>query len=314
MRCRARFRCCTLIVAVLWVLAARVEAQTARIGGLVRDEDARPLKGATVVAESAASGVSLTATTDDKGRFTIIGLRPGIWRVVAQAPGHAPQGGDMSVRASVSLNPPVTFALRRTAPPPSAVLGGLNAKEVQTALLAADSLFNQQKWEEAATAYRSLLTKAPGLSVLNLQIAAALRNRQEYDAAIGAYQELLKLDPSSQKAVIGISQTQMEKGDAAAAEETLTRRAAERGDGKHVFFALAELKAGRGQTEEADRWYQRAADADPAWGKPRYKLGMSALARGDNQSAARLMSQVVRVDPVSPEATEAKTVLEQLRK
>ena len=55
--------------------------------------DGKPIKGATITAENANIGSSFTATTDDKGRFTIIGLRAGTWRFIAQAPGFAAEGG-----------------------------------------------------------------------------------------------------------------------------------------------------------------------------------------------------------------------------
>ena len=70
------------------------------------------------------------------------------------------------------------------------------------------------------------MTKAPTLSVINLQIAAAYRNKKEYDNAIAAYNELLKADPNNDKAKIGLGMTNLEKGDLAAADETLVCRRA----------------------------------------------------------------------------------------
>ena len=68
------------------------------------------------------------------------------------------------------------------------------------------------------------MAKAPALSVINLQIAAAYRNKKEYDNAIAAYNELLKADPDNDKAIVGIGMTNMEKGDLAG-----RRRDAEQG-------------------------------------------------------------------------------------
>ena len=61
-----------------WRSAASAAAQTGRVGGVVKDEAGQPIKGATVTAENpGASPSSFTATTDDKGRFSIIGLKTG---------------------------------------------------------------------------------------------------------------------------------------------------------------------------------------------------------------------------------------------
>src|SRR5438067_1979759 len=102
-------------------------------------------------------------------------------------------------------------------------LAALAAKDLQAELAAADALYNQQKWDDAVAAYRGIMTKAPSLSVINLQIAAAYRNKKDYDAAIAAYNDLLKVDPNNEKAIVGIGMTNLEKGDLKAAEDTLTK-------------------------------------------------------------------------------------------
>ncbi|MEQ1912252.1 MAG: carboxypeptidase-like regulatory domain-containing protein, partial [Vicinamibacterales bacterium] len=66
-------------------LSGTAAAQNGRVNGIVREEGGQPLKGATVTAENTNVGQSFTATTDDKGRFNMIGLRTGEWRFIAQA-------------------------------------------------------------------------------------------------------------------------------------------------------------------------------------------------------------------------------------
>jgi tetratricopeptide (TPR) repeat protein len=292
--------------------AASAIAQPGRVGGVVRDDKGEPIKGATITAENVNIGSTFTATTDDKGRFTIIGLRAGQWRFIAQAPGYAPEAGDMPVRSG-SPNPPISFALRRTGPGTTGVLSGISARDLQTELSAADALFNAQRWDEAIAAYRAIAGRAPVLHVVHLQIAAAHRARKDYDAAIAAYGEILKADPANEKATTGIALTQLERGDAAAAEATLLR-AAQGAAGRDILFSLGEVKSARGQTDEAAQWYQKASAADPSWGKPLYKLGMLAQSRGDSSAAVKYLSQVLAVDPISSEAALAKASLDQLKK
>ena len=61
-------------------------------------------------------------------------------------------------------------------------------------------------------------------------------------------------------------------------------------------------------------WYQKAAEADPAWGKPLFKLGLVALNKGDKDGTVKAMEKVIVADPNSPEAAQAKAVIEQLKK
>jgi Flp pilus assembly protein TadD len=300
---------------VLGALAAPAVAQTGRVGGQVKDEAGNPIKGATVTAENPnASPSSFTATTDDKGRFSIIGLRSGQWTFTAQAPGFAPEAGKLNVQTIGAPNPPLTFTLRKGGGAPGGALGGAAAKDLQADLAAADQLFNAQKWDESIAAYKAIMTKAPSLSVINLQIAAAYRNKKDYDSALAAYNELLKADPNNDKAKIGIGMTNLEKGDIEAAEQTLQAAAQSAAATREVFYNLGEVEFAKGKADEAMAAYNRAAQIDPKWGKPFFGMGKVALNKGDTKGAIEAFSKVIEVDPTSPEAAQAKAVVDQLKK
>lgn len=294
-------------------IANQASAQVGRVNGVVKDEGGQPLKGATVTADNQNIGQSLTATTDDKGRFTMIGLRAGNWRFFAQAPGFSPDAGEMPVRMGAP-NPPIQFVLKKTGNANFGPLGGVTSKDLQAELAAADALFKQSRWDDAIAAYRSILEKAPPLSAINLQIAAAYRNKKDYAAAKTAYEAALKADPGNQRAAIGIAAMDLERGDSKGAEDALMKAAQGAGAGRDVFFNLGEITLARDNADEATGWYQKAASADPSWGKPLYRLGQLAVKKGDTAGASKLMNQVIAVDPSSPEAKLAKTSLESLKK
>src|SRR5918997_3538614 len=98
--------------AALIVSALPAAAQTGRVGGTIKDNNGQPIKGATVVAENPASSPSsFTATTDDRGRFSIIGLRSGNWKITASAPGFQPSAGQVPIKTIGTPNPPLDFTL-----------------------------------------------------------------------------------------------------------------------------------------------------------------------------------------------------------
>jgi Flp pilus assembly protein TadD len=303
------------VLAALFValLAAGAAAQTGRVGGFVKNEAGNPIKGATVTAENPnASPSSFTATTDDKGRFSIIGMRSGQWTFTAQAPGFGPESGKLSVQTIGTPNPPLSFTLKKGGAPAGG-LAGVAAKDLQAELAAADADYNAAKYDDAIAQYRAIMTKAPALSVINLQIAAAYRNKKEYDNAIAAYNDLLKADPNNDKAKVGLGMTNLEKGDLAAADETLSSAAQGPQPSREVFYNLGEVKFAKGQTDDAAKWYQKAVDTDPTWGKPLFKLALVSINKGDKDNAKKMLEKVIQVDPASPEATQAKAVLEQLK-
>jgi tetratricopeptide (TPR) repeat protein len=297
---------------LLWLGGADVAiAQVARVSGMVRDLNGRPLRGALVTVDAGAGAV--TAATDEDGRFSVIGMRSGVWKFEAEAPGYLAETGEVRVRALGLSNPPLTIALRRSGMNNTGPLAGLPARDLQQQLSAADALFDQQKWTEAVAAYRAVLARAPSLTAINLQIASAHRNRQDHAAAIETYRALLASDPANDDALAGIAATHLERGDAQAAEQVLREAATNPEARRQVPFGLAELLTSQGRQAEAVEWYEKAAAVDPFWGRPRYKLGELALAQGNSADAARYLDEVIAVDPASPEATLAAAALEQLK-
>ncbi|MGQ0735982.1 MAG: tetratricopeptide repeat protein [Acidobacteriota bacterium] len=303
------------VATALVVTAPPVSAQTGRVGGTVKDDKGQPIKGATVTAENpSASPPSFTATTDDRGRFSIIGLRSGNWKITASAPGFMPSGGSMPVRTIGAPNPPVDIVLAPGAPAPTGALAGVNTKELQAELQKAEDMLNQQQYDAAIAAYQAILAKTPALTLINMQIGRAYRLKKDYDSALGVYKKVLEAEPGNERATIEIGMANLEKGDYAAAEAALTEAAQGLGASREVFYSLGEVKFSKGETDEAMKWYQRAVDTDPNWGKPLFKIGLGRLQKADTPGTIEMMEKVIAVDPASPEAAQAKALIEQLKK
>jgi Tfp pilus assembly protein PilF len=303
-------RVAAALVAFTILLTVPAAAQIARVNGVVRSVTGEPLRGALVTADS-GTGI-VTAATDDNGRFTIVGMRSGRWKFEVQAPGYLTESGEIQVRSIGPQNTPITIALRRSGLVYSGPLADVAGRDLQPQLSAADALFEQQRWEEALVAYRAILTRAPSLTAVGLQIATVYRHQKNFPAAAEAYQTVLKTEPDNSQALVGLSAVNLERGDAQAAEQVLMAAAATPTAGREVFFGLGELHASQGHAPQAIEWYQKAAGADPSWGKPRYKLGELAMTNGDVASGTRYLEEVLAVDPLSPEATLAKTALDRL--
>ncbi|MGE0362299.1 MAG: tetratricopeptide repeat protein [Vicinamibacterales bacterium] len=302
-----------LVVVLLGALPAA--AQTGRVGGLVKDDKGQPLKGATVVAENPnASPPSFTATTDDKGRFSIIGLRAGTWKLTASAPGFQPSVGQVPIRTIGQPNPPVEFTLAPGASGPAGALAGVNTKELQTELAAADAKLGANDFDGAIAAYQAMLTKVPALTMLHLQIGRAQRGKKDYDGALASYKKLLEADPNNERAKIEIGMTHLEKGDFAAAETALTEASQSMSASREVFYNLGEVKFAKGETDAAMAAYQRAIDIDANWAKPYFKMGLGKLQKADMPGALEMMEKVIAVEPNSAEAAQAKALIEQLKK
>src|SRR5581483_9088061 len=148
------------IALFLALAAAPAYAQIGRVQGVVRDAAGQPIKGATVRATNAdAVPREFTSTTDDKGRFTMLGLRTATtWHFVAEAPGFFSMQGDAPVRSQIG--DPLTFTLRRDPGP----LPGALSKDIQDDLTAANGLRDEGRYDQAIAAYQAIQAKNPKLT------------------------------------------------------------------------------------------------------------------------------------------------------
>ena len=185
------------------------EAQTGRVSGMVKDTAGKPIKGATVRAVNAeASPREFTSTTDDKGRFAMLGLRTSAtWHFVVEAPGFFVNEGDALIRSQPGR--PFEFVLRRDPGP----LPGALVKDIQEQLASANALRDEGRFDQAISAYQSIQTKNPKLTTLNLMLAATYRDQAERETnsaarvvllekAVTAYSDLLKNDAGNEHAKI----------------------------------------------------------------------------------------------------------------
>jgi tetratricopeptide (TPR) repeat protein len=316
MTCSARSAVRIALAACLTAaLASSAAAQTGRASGVVHDETGEPIKGATVRAENpVGQPTSYTASTDDKGRFIMVGLRPGNWTFTVEAPGYDSQAASLRIQAQGMPTQPLLFSLARTFGGPVEALGALSPKDLQAALAEADQLFNDKQWDDALARYQDILARAPALSVINLQIGAIRREQGKYDEAIAAYRALLDASPGNSKALVGLAMANVERGNLDAAEAPLLAAATSgESPNRDVLLALGDVRAARGDADGAATWYRRAAEADPYWGRPLYKLGRQAMDRGDTATAITLMRKVLETDPLSPDAVEAQAALSTLQ-
>ena len=205
-------------------VAASASAQTGRVTGTVRDADGKAIKGATVRASSDIAAARITSTTDDKGRFAMIGLRSGPWKIVVEAPNFLPLDGQATVSAGVS--PVLALVLQRDPGP----MPGALVKSIGDDVNGAEALRKAGRYDDAIAAYQAIQSKNARLTSVSLMLATLYREKaqQEKDSAarkallsraIAAYGDMLKSDETNVRARIELGVTQMAAGNADAAEK-----------------------------------------------------------------------------------------------
>ena len=306
-----------IVVLAAGTLAPTALAQGGRLNGTVTDDEGNPVMAATVIAENAgANPPRFEQLTDASGRYSMLGLASGPWTVTVEAEGFHPNVTTIPIR--YSSNPPIGFEMARILHPLELALGaaaleGLDPDAIQAEFQAADAAYNSQQWEQAVTAYRSVLTKLPMMTLLHVNIGQALRAQRQFDEAIASFERAVADDPELARDVeTEIARTRMAMGDFEGAGAALASAVSDAGASREDLYNLGELEFAKGEIDAAADWYEKANAVDPNWGKPLYKLALVALNRGDMEAAKKFFAQVIEKDPTSAESTQAQATLDAL--
>jgi hypothetical protein len=198
------------------ILSSSAIAQSARAIGSVRDTNGRPIKGAIVRAINPdASPREITSTSDDKGRWAMIGLRTGTWRFVVEAPGFTTVEASAPVR--VAASPPMAFTLARD---PGPIPGALDRNVLQL-VTAANTLRDRGQYEQALSAYQQIRDQNPKLTSLSFVVAGVYRKqastetdpaarRALLDRAITTYTQMLTDEAVSERAKAELESARVE--------------------------------------------------------------------------------------------------------
>ncbi|MGE0444863.1 MAG: carboxypeptidase regulatory-like domain-containing protein [Vicinamibacterales bacterium] len=240
-----------LIVAAALVGCAALPAaaQTGRATGTVIDVNGDAIKGAVVRATNPlAANAEITSTTNDNGRFAMIGLRAGVWSFTAEAPGYVPAEVSVPIR-SATLGPPLRFVLQRAPVPiPGALVDDIGEK-----IAGARRWRTEGRLDRALEAYLELREQNPRLTSLNLVIAGVYRQQAQATAdatakralmqrALQTYADLLQADAANDRARLELGATQIAAGDVTAGRTTFQEIIAARPGSPAAAEAAAHLR------------------------------------------------------------------------
>src|SRR5882672_7214485 len=93
------------LLVLVWAAMASAQVNTATLSGTVSDPQGLPVKGARVTVTNAGTGAQRTSVTDDGGRYNLVGLPPGQYKMAV----------DGGANFSVYENPSIVLTVGETA-------------------------------------------------------------------------------------------------------------------------------------------------------------------------------------------------------
>ena len=225
-----------IVLAIALLLPSIAAAQEVRVTGQVLDRDGKPWAGLTVVIKS-DSGRSFTLKTDNSGKFSQIGLTPGVYSVSVNLPGqqqpytekhHFSSGEDNDVtinfksivaQQSGGANPEQEKKKEEAANQfknmkahvDAGVAALSSAEDLRKQLKAASADQKSSLEGQMKTDYQTAVTElqqaeqgaaanpkdTKNHAIILSDLGVAYSNSGQYDQAVGSYQKAIELNPQA---------------------------------------------------------------------------------------------------------------------
>ena len=270
-----------LLAVALILFAQPVLAQmgTGRVSGTVKDPAGNPIEGATITAQAGDSARVLEATSDDSGRWAILGFRSRAYDFSVQAPGFMPYNYQAPMKQA-GKNPDMDLVLEPAQMGQSAGTGGGLLAEAQ-------ELHQAGRFEEALVKYDEVLAQDPTVYQINLNRGAVFRELNRLDEAKVAYQRVLEEEQDNPGAHVALADMAVKDGDLDTAV-THFEAAISATDDEIIPFNVAQIYFQNGEMDKAIEFYAEASDRRMDWAEPppADRDGLSQQGRHDGGGGA----------------------------
>lgn len=288
----------------------------AQVNVSVRDSRGLPLEvPAMVHLSSTVKNFDMTLPTREAAIASFPSVTPGEYQLEVRCTGYISSMEHLSIYTNGSEYPVFVYLNREgdpassVGPPSGTTMTPKLRAEIDKALRA----LQKQQYETA----RDHLVRAEKLAPSNLDVLYLLGvaeiGLKDQVSARSQFEHVLSLDPSHERALLGLGELQLRAGETSSAIASLEKAFSANGANWRTHLLLAVAYAKTGKMVDAESHATRAAAlAGPKGASVLLFLGDVQLSRGERAEAQKTWGRVVAEFPGDTAATSARHKLEQL--
>ena len=299
-----------LILSLVMIINLAASAQDytgkARVQGLVTDEQGKPIEGVKVKLFFTKTETGFETVTDSQGIWKASWIKGGSWNIDFDKIGYAPRKISAQI-LDTQKNVPIETKMKK-------IEGLVLTDELKKMLGDGNTLFEQEKYDEAIASYNQIIQKFPDTYIIYLNIGNCYFQLEKYPEAEAAYQKILEKEPQNTSAIIGIGNTYANRKDNAKALEWYRKIDFEKLDDPTVLYNIGTYLYNGGQYEEALKFYKKAVELQQDFLDALYQLGLAYLTTQKNPDAIAMFEKYLAVDAASDRAKQVQGFLDYLKK
>ena len=310
MQCFRVLSALTLVMTMAAGAAAQTSRGSQRVTGKVLDEAGKPIVGAQVSAAKKGEMKPdvFTATTNEKGEYNLNGLAAGDWVIEAKKDGT----GAVQVGASLvegERTKKVDLTIAKAAPPapdPSVEIAAEDKRAVELA--------QAGKIPEARKVYEDLLVKYPTVYGLHMRLATMYAAEKNVQKGLEHIKLAIEKEPENVDFQMLHAELMMEAGDKEGAKAVLNAIDITKVKDPRALVNAAINDINSGKAEDAIALLTKLITQFPTDSSLLYYRGRAYIVATKLPEAKADLEKFVAAAPTSPQAADAKKLLEQLNK
>ncbi len=297
-----------LVVVVALTLGATLvtaQMELAVVLGTVKDDAGQPLAEVTFRLRDLERGRDTIIRSDKAGRFYRRGLQAVEYELFVEKEGYQPIHD--KIRLTAGIDRRFDFKLVKAAP--------AGAEEFARGVQA----FNSGNTAAAIEAFEAAVAKAPDLPEVRVNLALAYIRASRPADAVASLETAARLAPDDPRVQFQLGSAYIDLKDLDKAAAALEKGLARQPDVKDPLaydgtVTLGAVYFARGDNDKAQAQFEKALAARPGAATPLVGLGKVHFSRGALDKALACFQQVVSDHPGTPEAAEATTFINGLKK
>lgn len=291
------------------LLFAQAGRGRARIHGRVTDESDNPVVSAQVTIKFMENeNITRETKTDKNGKWKIMGLGSGNWRIIVEAEGFIPYRDVVDVK-QLSLNPTIVVILKKVEEQIAKDVPGIETFEK------GNQLFNEKKFEEAIAAYQEFLEQNPEIFQVHFSLGNCYKELGNTEQALKEYQLVLeKTDPEKDhklraKALAAIGESYLKEEDLESAQDYFKKSLDLDPQDEILAYNVGEIYFSHQKLEGAVEYFELASKIKPDWPDAFYKLGLVYLNLTDYEKAKENLKKFLELESDTERSASVQNIL-----
>jgi len=279
-----------------------------KIIGIVTDSSGNLLEKVTVTIISLkTSARKFELKTDKEGKFLQIGLWPGYYQVSFKKSGYMPVTREVKVsiaessKLEVKLEKAEEFVER-------------NVSKADKLFLKGYKLYEEEKYEEAASAYKEAIKLSTTQWGYYLNLGLTYKKMDKKEEALAAFQKAVEHNPESYSSNKELGEILAKSGNYDEARKYYQKATELSPDDPDAFYNLGVCLTNLGESVEALNSFLKTVELREDYADAYYQIGTIYIGQNKVQEAIENLEKFLELAPEHEKANIAKQLLDYLKK